>query len=176
MSSTPSLSASLWADATVAGLVAACERNGFVAALADGSLSRASFASYVAQDKFFLQAFAAAYERARTAAATAGDAQSAAELAELAGGIHDELRLHDGYAASWGVEMASVAPVPACAEYVRFVAAAAARGDVAAAAAAMAPCMRLYAHLGQRLDAAAAGAYAEWVRTYSDAAFEALAF
>ena len=39
----------------------------------------------------------------------------------------------------------------------------------------MAPCMRLYAHLGQSLDAEAAGPYGEWVRTYADPGFEALA-
>ena len=33
--------------------------------------------------------------------------------------------------------------------------------------AAMAPCMRLYAWLGQSLDADSAGPYAEWVRTYA---------
>jgi thiaminase/transcriptional activator TenA len=41
--------------------------------------------------------------------------------------------------------------------------------------AAMTPCMRLYAWLGASLDADAAGPYAEWVRTYSDPGFEALA-
>ena len=54
--------------------------------------------------------------------------------------------------------------------------------DVAACAAAMVPCMRLYAHIGQQLKAAAAepgapsaGAYQEWIDTYADAGFEELA-
>ena len=42
--------------------------------------------------------------------------------------------------------------------------------------AAMTPCMRLYAHLGQRLAAAdgVAGPYAEWIDTYGEAHFEDL--
>ena len=40
----------------------------------------------------------------------------------------------------------------------------------------MTPCMRLYAWLGQELAAGTvAPPYAEWVRTYADPAFEALA-
>jgi len=42
--------------------------------------------------------------------------------------------------------------------------------------AAMTPCMRLYAFLGQSLARGpVAPAYAEWVRTYADPGFEALA-
>ena len=41
--------------------------------------------------------------------------------------------------------------------------------------AAMTPCMRLYAWLGAALDAGAAGPYAQWVQTYADPSFEALA-
>ena len=39
----------------------------------------------------------------------------------------------------------------------------------------MTPCMRLYAHLGSGLAATSAGPYAEWVTTYADPGFEALA-
>jgi thiaminase/transcriptional activator TenA len=45
--------------------------------------------------------------------------------------------------------------------------------------AAMTPCMRLYAHLGQTLAASGAATgqnpYADWVRTYAAPEFEALA-
>ena len=59
--------------------------------------------------------------------------------------------------------------------------------DVASCAAAMVPCMRLYAFLGQTIrraqqqqqqqggSAPSAGAYQEWVDTYADAGFEELA-
>ena len=53
--------------------------------------------------------------------------------------------------------------------------------DVASCAAAMVPCMRLYAYLGQTLKAqqqeggGGAGAYQEWVDTYADPGFEELA-
>ncbi|MEO2106851.1 MAG: TenA family protein, partial [Actinomycetota bacterium] len=48
---------------------------------------------------------------------------------------------------------------------------------VSHALAAMAPCMRLYAWLGQQLlpDLDPASPYADWVRTYADPEFEALA-
>ena len=41
----------------------------------------------------------------------------------------------------------------------------------------MTPCLRLYAHLGQEIAAERepADPYAEWVRTYADPAFAALA-
>ena len=78
--------------------------------------------------------------------------------------------------------MSRVAPTAECQAYVDFLRDAAAREDVAGCAAAMVPCMRLYAHLGRALAAAAAapggpsaGPYAEWVETYSSADFESLA-
>mgnify|MGYP006114799823 CR=1 FL=1 len=87
------------------------------------------------------------------------------------------------YAAKWGVDMSAVTPAPTCSAYVDFLQHVASTMDVAACAAAMVPCMRLYAHLGQRLRAAqlaggapeSAGAYQEWIDTYADEEFEGLA-
>ena len=196
-SSPTSLSAALWADPAVVRLTTACETDGFVVALADGSLPREKFAGYVAQDKFYLGAFAQAYALARDKATAEGDPRSAAELQTLIVGVEEELSLHDSYAAEWGVDLTSdLQPVPACSEYVGFLLRVCSdeRGDVATCAAAMVPCMRLYAALGQRLasrqrrcvaaaeptassspsvGACSAGAYQEWIDTYAAADFEA---
>ena len=81
------------------------------------------------------------------------------------------------YAAKWGVDMGHVTPTPECAAYVGFLKEVSQTKGVAACAAAMVPCMRLYAFLGQQLAAAKApaGVYQEWVDTYADAGFEELA-
>jgi thiaminase/transcriptional activator TenA len=62
--------------------------------------------------------------------------------------------------------------------YTDFLLATAALGSVGDTCAAMTPCMRLYAFLGQALAAAGphdGNPYAEWIRTYTDPGFEALA-
>ena len=72
--------------------------------------------------------------------------------------------------------MAAVTPIPATTAYVDFLMATARRGALGETVAAMTPCMRLYAFLGQSLArGAVAPAYADWVRTYADPGFEALA-
>ena len=80
------------------------------------------------------------------------------------------------YAAKWGVDMSRVTPSPACSAYVDFLSdvAASASTSVAACAAAMVPCMRLYAHLGQQLKPVAASdsAYLEWIDAYASSEFE----
>ena len=83
--------------------------------------------------------------------------------------------LHASYASSWGIDMAGVQPLPATLAYTEFLLATAASQDLGVIFAAMTPCMRLYAWLGASLDAGAAGPYAQWVQTYADPEFEAIA-
>ena len=66
---------------------------------------------------------------------------------------------------------------PATSAYTNFLLAVAALEPVGHIAAAMTPCMRLYAYLGQQLAAQTKpdSAYREWVMTYSSEQFEALA-
>jgi thiaminase len=59
--------------------------------------------------------------------------------------------------------------------YTEFLLTRASLGCVGLTCAAMTPCMRLYAHLGQSLAGSEAGPYTEWVQTYADPAFEELA-
>jgi thiaminase (transcriptional activator TenA) len=164
-----SLSARLWADN--ADLAAAALDHPFVRGLADGSLTEASFRYYVGQDAFFLEAFARAYG---LALANSRDRGELLAFADLLLGVLDELRLHDAYAARWGVDLSAVEPGEATEAYTDFLLDVGESANVATLCAAMVPCMRLYAHLGQSL-AGAGGPYAEWVATYADPGFAALA-
>jgi thiaminase/transcriptional activator TenA len=164
------LSADLWS--ANADLAEAALRHPFVAGIGDGTLPRAAFAGYVAQDAFFLESFARAYAVGIT---HSPDRATFDVLADLLAGVREELRLHDGYAARWGIDLAEIRPVPATLAYTDFLMATAFLGGVGLAAAAMTPCMRLYAHIGQSLSAERAGDYAEWVTTYADPAFDELA-
>lgn len=88
----------------------------------------------------------------------------------------EELRLHQGYAARWGVNP-DPSPSAATRAYTDFLLAVAGLEPIGHIPAAMAPCMRLYAYLGQSLKPILKPTtpYAEWVRTYSGPEFERLA-
>ena len=166
-----SLARTLWeahADAAARILV-----HPFVRGLGDGSLPLASFKAYVAQDAWFLEAFARAYAFCLANGTGRDDLHA---FAGLIAGVVDELRLHRGQAERLGIDLDRVTPLPATQAYVSFLLATARRGDLGETIATMTPCMRLYAFLGQSLArGAVAPAYAEWVRTYADPGFEALA-
>ena len=165
-----SLSRSLWAaNADLAGEALA---HPFVVGIGNGALPRAAFAGYVAQDAFFLESFARGYA---LGVAHSPDRATLDAFADLLAGVREELRLHAGYAARWGIDLARVEPLPATTAYTDFLLATASLGGVGATCAAMTPCMRLYAHLGRSLSAGSAGDYDEWVTTYADAGFEELA-
>ena len=155
-------------------LAQACLEHPFVQGIADGTLHSQKFAYYVGQDAFFLEAFARAYS---IAAAKAPDWEGFGIFHALAGGVLEELRLHKGYAAAWGVNLRSHEPEPATRRYTDFLLATAWGGDVGLTTAAMSPCMSLYAFLGQQL--AKGGVpehqYADWIRTYNSPEFGQLA-
>jgi thiaminase/transcriptional activator TenA len=167
-----SLSETLWeANADLAEVAL---RHRFVRGLADGSLPLESFRRYVAQDAFFLEAFARAYA---LGAAHSTDRAGLDAFVDLLAGVREELRLHGSYAARWSIELAAIEPLPATLAYTDFLLATAFRGAGALTCAAMVPCLRLYAFLGQALAPGVerAGEYAEWITTYADPAFEELA-
>ncbi|OUL28654.1 TenA family transcriptional regulator [Nostoc sp. RF31YmG] len=155
-------------------LAQACLEHPFVQGIANGTLEPEKFAYYVGQDAFFLEAFARAYS---IAAAKAPDWLGFTTFHTLADGVLHELRLHQGYAAQWGVNLHSVEPGVATRRYTDFLLATAWGGDVGLTAAAMSPCMRLYAFLGEQLanDGIPDHLYANWIRTYSSADFQPLA-
>lgn len=164
------LSAQLWADNR--DLAARALAHPFVCGLADGTLAREIFAGYIAQDAFFLEAFARTYA---VTLARSPDTATLLTLADLLAGVRDELGLHTAYAARWGIDMSLIEPAPATLAYTEFLLATGATASVGMVCAAMTPCLRLYAWLGAALDTNAAGPYAQWVQTYADPDFEALA-
>lgn len=163
-------SAQLWSEN--ADLAAQTLGHPFVRGIGDGSLPRELFAGYIAQDAYFLESFARAYALALVRST---DTATLLALADLLTGVREELGLHASYAASWGIDMAGVTPLPATLAYTEFLLATAATGSLSVVFAAMIPCMRLYAWLGTQLDASLAGPYAQWVHTYGDPGFEASA-
>jgi len=166
-----STSQALWDDS--ADLAAAALAHPFVRGVADGTLPREAFAGYVAQDAFFLESFARAYA---LALAHSPDRDGVEAFADLIAGVREELRLHASYARQWGIELSTVQPAPATLAYTDFLLATAAIGGVGLTCAAMTPCMRLYAHLGQSLATThTSTVYREWIDTYADPGFEALA-
>ena len=165
-----SLAAELWT--ANADLAAEALAHPFVTGVGDGTLPRAVFAGYVAQDAFFLESFARAYA---VGIAHSPDRATLDTFADLLAGVREELALHAGYAARWGIDLVGVEPLPATLAYTDFLLSTAFLGGITLTAAAMTPCVRLYAHLGRSLSAETAGDYAEWVTTYADPGFEELA-
>lgn len=154
-------------------LADACLAHPFVRGLADGSLPIQRYRDYVAQDAFFLRAFRGAYA---LAGACCSDAEGKQLYAQLAQGVDDELCLHRQQAGRLGIDLARVLPSAATLAYTEFLTATAATRPEPCAAAAMLPCLRLYAWLGERLlpQLAATSPYGDWVRTYADPGFGSL--
>ncbi len=153
-------------------LADACLAHSFVQGIASGELSRERFQVYVAQDAYFLEAFARAYA---LALAKCRDRETLVLFKDLLVGVFDELSLHESYAERWGVSLDPV-PLAATRTYTDFLLRTASLDPVGHTAAAMAPCMRLYRFLGQalalKLDPDSP--YGEWVETYSGPEFAAL--
>jgi len=166
-----SLASSLWqANADWARKILA---HPFVQGLGDGSLRQANFKGYIAQDAYFLDAFARAYAFCLAHGTTRDDLFG---FAELIAGVLEELKLHKSYTEKLKVSLDDVTPLPATRAYVEFLLHTARQGQLGETIAGMTPCMRLYAYLGQTLAKKdVAPAYADWVKTYSDPGFEALA-
>lgn len=154
-------------------LAARIRLHDFVQGLGDGSLPIESFKRYVAQDAYFLDAFARAYAFCLANGTSREDLYT---FSELISGVVEELKLHKSYTERLQVDLVAVTPVAATKFYVEFLLNTARRGKLGETIAAMTPCMRLYAWLGQSLARTnVAPTYADWVKTYSDPGFEALA-
>ena len=166
------LSSELWKASH--DLAQASLNHPFVQGLADGSLSRERFAYYVGQDAFYLHAFARAYS---ITGAKAPDWQGFRTLHTLAGGVLEELKLHESYAAKWNVDISNVKPGATTRRYTDFLLATAWAYETGIAVVAMSPCMRLYAYLGQQLvkQNPPEHQFIDWIRTYSSQDIENLA-
>ncbi|KAJ0404297.1 hypothetical protein P43SY_003210 [Pythium insidiosum] len=178
----------------------------FVAALAAGSLPKADFQAFLLQDAYYLHAFAKAFAFAADfqafllqdayylhafakafafAVTKCPSSPHSLTIVRLMGGIEEELRTHAAFLESFGVELFQVetaTATPATENYVEFLLSTAKRRDTAVEIiAAMTPCMRLYAFLGQKIAAAQSSddsnstPYQRWIDTYSTKEFEVCA-
>lgn len=154
-------------------LADACLEHPFVQGIASGELAPERFRVYVGQDACFLEAFARAYA---LALAHCPDREGLEVFKDLLVGGFEELRLHQGYAERWGLSL-SPEPLPATHAYCDFLLRIASLEASGHTVAAMTPCMRLYAFLGQQLAPKLdpGSPYHEWVETYSSPDVEALA-
>ncbi|MGD1914427.1 MAG: TenA family protein [Rivularia sp. (in: cyanobacteria)] len=154
-------------------LAQACLEHPFIRGIADGTLEPQKFAYYVGQDAFFLESFARAYS---IAAAKAPDFSVFTTFHNLASGVLVELQLHQSYACKWNVDLQVQQLGNATRRYTDFLLATAWGGDIGLIAAAMSPCMALYAFLGKELagDGIPNHQYADWIRTYSSSDFQPL--
>jgi thiaminase (transcriptional activator TenA) len=171
-SASASLAQQLWRANS--DLAACCLVHPFVQGLAQGTLPNDVFAGYVAQDASFLESFARAYA---LAIAHSPDRASLMAFNALLQGVLEELELHAGYAQRWQINLETTTPLPATTAYTTFLLTTAQGGDAGLICAAMTPCLRLYAHLGQQLRAQVGQpehAYADWINTYADPGFEQL--
>jgi thiaminase/transcriptional activator TenA len=165
------LARELWAENH--HLAQACLEHPFVQGIASGDLPLERFRFYVGQDAYFLDSFVRAYA---LLLAKAPDREGLVKFKELLDGAVEELRLHQGYARRWGVDL-QPDPAPATAAYTDFLLRTAALEPVGHGVAAQTPCMRLYAYLGAQLLPVLRreSPYAEWVHTYAGADFQGLA-
>src|SRR5476649_993130 len=106
-----------WADKILA--------HRFVQGLGDGALPVASFKSYVAQDAYFLDAFARAYAFCLAHGTSRDDLYG---FSELIAGVVDELKLHKSYTEQLQVNLDNVMPMSATQAYTGFLLDAAKRG------------------------------------------------
>lgn len=152
----------------------------FVIALADGSLPPETFRFYILQDARFLTCLAHTF----AFAATKTDAHDrVVRLGELCvDTVRVERALHEEYAARFGMQvrdMASVPMAPTNYAYTRHMRSVAATGTLAEAVTVTLPCAWIYAVIGQHFTARGAPAadhpYRDWLATYADPGFAAVA-
>ncbi|WEK60246.1 MAG: bifunctional hydroxymethylpyrimidine kinase/phosphomethylpyrimidine kinase [Candidatus Microbacterium colombiense] len=166
--------------AAIAGVRAEIDELPFIRGLADGTLPREPFVSYLAQDALYLREYARVLADAARLAPTSAEQAFWAHSAH--GSIVGELELH----ASWltpvqGVSAATFAAdaTPATVAYLDHLRGTAFDGRYPELIAALLPCFWLYTDLGERLHAGELGAsaqdpdhpYASWLATYADPAF-----
>ena len=146
----------------------------FVEGLRDGTLPRAAFLHYLAQDYVFLIHFARAWALAAAKSETLAEMQAASATVHAL--THIEMPLHLRICAGAGISAEDLARTPEAAAnlaYTRYVLEAGYSGDFLDLMAALAPCVLGYGEIGARLSGAG-GPYADWIATYGGAEYQAL--
>ena len=144
-------------------------RHAFVEGLRDGSLPRAAFLGYLAQDYIFLIHFARAWALAVTKAETIEEMRACAATVDAL--VNGELSLHVKTCAEAGLSEADLFAAeehPANLAYTRYVLDSGHSGDFLDLLAALAPCVMGYGEIGARLGPVEDGhPYADWISTYA---------
>lgn len=141
----------------------------FVRGLGDGTLPRAAFLRYLAQDYVFLIHFARAWALGVVKAETRDEMEVCASTVD--GLINHEMALHVRTCAAAGIDRAELEATPehpANLSYTRYVLDAGFSGDFLDLLAALAPCVLGYGEIGRRLAREATSRdYGDWIATYS---------
>ncbi len=157
-----------------------CLRHPFVQGIGDGTLPAERFRFYVRQDYVFL------IEYSRFLALAVAKAPEPETMGKLASLLHatlnTEMALHRSYCAQFGIseaELEATQPAPTTYAYTRHLLAVAYSSPFPDLLAALLPCQWGYCEIGQALarrgEPVHAPLYAQWVRTYADPEFAALA-
>ena len=170
-----SFTAVAWA--AVAGWREAVHTMPFIRALADGSLPTDAFAFYLAQDAAYLVEFARALSAASVLAphvrAQAFFGTSARNALEV------ETTLHRDWLSGHGSPVVGE-PSPVTSAYTNHLLASCLGGSYPVVVAAVLPCYRLYAHIGEELLRQAGDLtghpYRRWIATYADPGFQKAAW
>lgn len=152
-------------------------RHDFVRQLACGRLPEACFRRYLKQDYLFLKHFARAWALAVVKSPDLEDMRICA--ATVKGLIDEEMALHIGYCAEWGIaeaELQAVPEAPANMLYTRYVLDVGQSGDLLDLLTALAPCFLGYAEIGAWIAADAetqrgGNPYEAWIEMYSGSDF-----
>jgi len=161
---------------------AAYTQHEFVRCLALGTLPAEDFRAFLTQDYLYLIQYARAYALAVCKADTLDDMRA---LARTMGHVLDEMQLHVGYCAEWGLTESAMQGAPESLEllaYSRFLTDKGLAGDVLDLLVALAACAVGYGEVGARLMADPAtvkegNPYLRWMEEYAsdDYAFSAIA-
>lgn len=148
----------------------------YLAALSDGSLPRATFHEYLAQDYRFLIHFSRAWGLGVAKAGSPDEMRACAKMVHAL--LDTELSLHVELCGQAGIpESALIATEesPGTLAYTRFVMDAGYTGGFLELLAALAPCIFGYGEIGARLKAGEyAPAYAPWIETYGGEKYQEL--
>ena len=148
----------------------------FVHSLANGSLPRGTFLTYLAQDYLFLVHFARAWSLAVTKAGTLSEMRACSATVHAL--LETEMRLHVDLCGRAGITedaLAATLEAPQNLAYTRYVLKAGYSGDFLDLLAALAPCVLGYGEIGARLMAKPHSPnYAQWIETYGGADYQAL--
>jgi thiaminase/transcriptional activator TenA len=151
---------------------AAYTRHEFVRALARGTLPAEDFRAFLTQDYLYLIHFARAYALAVFKSDTLDDMRA---MASTMGNVLDEMPLHVGFCAEWGLTEADMQREPESLEllaYSRFLIDRGATGDILDLLVALSACVVGYGEVGAMLLADPAtvrhgNPYFRWIETYA---------